>query len=88
MLSSHLHLGLPSCLFPLDFPTKTLYTPHLSPIRATCPAHLILLALITQTLLGEEYRIVCSSLCSFFPLPCYLIPFRSKYTLPVIIYNI
>jgi hypothetical protein len=65
-----------------------LYTPLLSPIRAACPAHLILLALITQALLGEEYRLVGSSVCSFFPLPCYLIPFRPKYTLPVIIHNI
>ena len=31
ILSSHLHLGLPSGLFPPGFPTKTLYTPLLSP---------------------------------------------------------
>ena len=28
ILSSHLHLGLSSGLFPSDFPTKTLYTPY------------------------------------------------------------
>ena len=38
ILSSHLRLGLPSGLFPWSFPTKTLYTPLLSPIRATTPA--------------------------------------------------
>ena len=31
ILSSHLRLGLPSGLFPSRFPSKTLYTPLLSP---------------------------------------------------------
>ena len=56
ILSTHLRLGLPSGLFSSDFPTKTLYTPLSSPVRAICPAHLILLDFITRTILGEEYK--------------------------------
>jgi len=61
ILSSHLHLGLPSGLFPSGFPITTLYTTLLSPIRATCPAHLIILDLITRTLLDEQYRSLSSN---------------------------
>ena len=64
ILSTHLRLGIANGLFPSGFPTKTLYTPLSSPIRTTCPAHLILLDFITHTILGEEYRSFSSSLCN------------------------
>ena len=69
ILSSHLCLAVPSGLYPSGFPTKTLYTPLLSPICITCPAHLIFLDFITRTILGEEYRTLSSSLCSFLHFP-------------------
>jgi len=69
MLSSHLHLGLPSGLFPSGFPTKIHYTPQTSSIRATRPVYLILLDLITRTILGEEYRLLSSQLCTYLHSP-------------------
>ena len=64
ILSSHLHLGLPSRFFSSGFHAKSPYAPLLSPIRAAYPTYLILLDLITQLIFGDAYRILSFSLCS------------------------
>jgi hypothetical protein len=46
--SSHQRFGLPSGLSPSGFAIKTLYTFLPSSMRATCPAHLILLGYLSE----------------------------------------
>jgi len=69
ILFFHLYLGLISGLLPSGSPNKTPYMPPHSSICGTCPAHLILLELITRTILSEQNRSLSSSLCSFLHSP-------------------
>ena len=66
-LTSVRHLSL-STSHLLDIRSNIIH-PFTSPIRATCPAHLILLDFITRTILREEYKSFSSSLCSLLHSP-------------------
>jgi hypothetical protein len=69
----------PSGLFPSRFSTKTLYASLVSPIRAACPSHLILIHLITPIIFGEAHGSRRSSLCSVIH-SRYLVPLMPKYS--------
>ena len=68
ILPLHLSLGLHSDLFPSGLPTKILHETLLSPIRATRPAHLVTIHVITRVIFGEQYKSK-SSWFVVFPLP-------------------
>jgi hypothetical protein len=73
ILSNHPGLGLPGGLLPSAFPTSILYT--VLPIRATYPAHLILLHLIILIILGQVMKLLNVPLS---PTSCHFISLQSS----------
>jgi hypothetical protein len=57
ILSYHLRLRLPSCLFPSGLPTNIFYSFLLFLMRAICSANLIPLDMIALVLLDEAYKL-------------------------------
>ena len=63
----------------LQFPQQDAIHPLSSPIRATCPAHFILLDFVTRTILSKEWKSFSSSLCNLLHSPVIISNNYPKY---------
>jgi hypothetical protein len=80
ILSTHLRLGLPSGLFLSGFPTNILYAFIFSPIRATCPAHLIFLDLVILDYIWWKVQVMKLPIMQFCLASYHFISLWSKYS--------
>jgi hypothetical protein len=64
----------PKWSFSLRFPHQNPVHASSLPMRATCPAHLILLDFITRTIVGEQYSIASPNVGFSTPPPLSLRP--------------
>jgi hypothetical protein len=70
LISSHIHVGFPSCLFPSGFPTKISRAFRISPMYATYPAHpfwhCCVATLLLFSLVFSLYNNICAPLDYFY----------------------
>jgi hypothetical protein len=78
ILSSHLGLGLLSCLFHSSFRSKSVYAFLLSPMRAKCPVHLILLHLNHPNYICWPVKVMKLLIMQSSPTSRHFLPLRSK----------
>ena len=74
ILSFHLILSLPSGFLPSTLDTTTLYVLIMFSIRATYPAHNIILDLINRIIFGKEYSSYTNNHYNTLTIPWYQIP--------------
>jgi hypothetical protein len=80
ILSNHIRSVLPSGLFHFGLPHSNIYAFLFSPIRATYPAHLILLRLTVLIILNWRVQVMKPFVMHFYLLSCYFILFRSLFS--------